>query len=115
MLPVRYDWIFSRHFVGSVLPSRMLIHADRPRPLTGVPVVVSVTVNLTLTSSAALIEPTFWTRGSAVNSIATPCSTIFCVWGVFLGVGSCADAAVAKRKNPANKLVIFRWARGRMF
>jgi len=79
MLPVRYDCIFSRHFVGSALPSRVLIQADRPRPLTGVPVVVSVTLNLTFTSSAALIVFTFWTSGSAVNSIAIPCSTIFCV------------------------------------
>ena len=57
---------------------RMLIHAERPSPFTGVPVVVSVTLNFMFTSSAALIVVAFGASGSAVNSIAMPCSTIFC-------------------------------------
>ena len=65
------------------------------------PVVVSVTLNFTLTSSAALIVFAFWVIGSAVNSIAIPCSTIFCV--LF-----CACAVTASKKTKPIKAIIFR-------
>ena len=99
MLPVRYDWIFSRHCAGSTAlsPARRLSHAERFRPLMGVPVVVSVTLNFTFASSPALTLVAFFAFGSRLNSIAIPCSTIFCA-RVGLA-GSCACTATA----PNNK------------
>src|SRR5215470_3834100 len=94
MLPVRYDWIFSRHCATSVAlsPVRRVSQADRPRPLTGVPVFVSVTLNLMLTSSPAF---TFAPEGSAANSIAIPCSTIFCCANEAMGFKARSERIVS--------------------
>src|ERR1051326_2295637 len=98
MLPVRYDWIFWWHRVASAAAPR-LSHAERLRPLTGVPVVVSVTLNFILTSSPAL-SFAFGDCGSALYSIAIPCSTTFCV-------GCCANAAATLMSRSVN-IAIYR-------
>src|SRR5215216_1116532 len=114
MLPVRYDWIFARHCAesGAFSPSRRLSHAERFKPFTGVPVVVSVTLNFMFASSAALTLVAFGTCASTVNSIATPCSTSFC--GVVAGcsffvvlAGSCARVTTALNSR-MGRIVILR-------